>query len=204
MLITFLIQGVSLGITAAASPGPFQAFLISESLAGGWRRSARIAFAPLITDVPIVLLVLLVLGQLPAVAIRALYVAGGLFVLYLAWGSWRQWRAGARLEMPGTTSADGGGLRKGVVMNFLSPGPYTFWALVNGPILLSALRESVWHGATFVLAFYGVFIGGLLALAGLFDQARRLGPRVVRGLQLASTMILVVFGGWLVVQGVSG
>ena len=45
----FLLQGAALGFTAATVPGPFQAFLISESLAGGWRRGAPIAFAPLIS-----------------------------------------------------------------------------------------------------------------------------------------------------------
>jgi threonine/homoserine/homoserine lactone efflux protein len=205
MPLNFLLQGASLGLTAAASPGPFQAFVISESLAGGWRRGAPIAFAPLITDVPIVLLVLLVLGQLPGWALRGLYVAGGLFVLYLAWGAWRQWRSGAGQAAAGApaTAPAGGGLRKGVLMNFLSPGPYTFWALVNGPLLLSALRESPWHGAAFVAGFYGLFIGGTLGLAVVFHQARRLGARLVRALLLASMIILAGFGVWLVVQGVA-
>ena len=38
----FLLQGVALGFTAVTAPGPFQAFLISESLAGGWRRGAPV------------------------------------------------------------------------------------------------------------------------------------------------------------------
>ena len=204
--LAFLLQGTALGLTAAASPGPFQAYLISQSLTGGWRRGAPAAFAPLITDAPIILLVLIVLRQLPPIVIRGLSLTGGLFVLYLARGSWRQWRASAdpATEIDNTQARTISSLRGGVMMNFLSPGPYLFWSLVNGPILISALDESAWHGAAFVIGFYSVMIGSLLALVALFHQARRLGPRIVRGLVLVSIVILVAFGGLLFGQSLIG
>src|SRR3972149_1542398 len=74
LLATFFLQGAALGITAGASPGPLQ--------------------TPLVSDVPIVLFMLFILKQLSPVIIRMLGLAGGLFVLYLAWGLWKQWRAG--------------------------------------------------------------------------------------------------------------
>ncbi len=82
----------------------------------------------------------------------------------------------------------------GVVMNLFGPGPYTFWFLVSGPILVSALRESTGSGVAFLLGFYGALIGGLLAIAAIFHQARRLEPGVVRALSLASILILAAFG----------
>jgi hypothetical protein len=88
-----------------------------------------------------------------------------------------------------------------MLMNALSPGPYTFWTLVNGPLLLSALRISWAHGGAFLLGFYGAMITGLVGIAALFHQARRLGPRVVRTLTLVSILILAVFGGVLLKQG---
>jgi threonine/homoserine/homoserine lactone efflux protein len=202
-LVTFFLQGGALGIAAAAAPGPFQTFLVSESLAGGWRRGAPVAFAPLVSDLPIVLLALLLLGQLPAFFLRGVSLLGGFFVLYLAWGLWGQWRAGAGQANEHQVNS-GGGLRRGVVINMLGPGPYLFWTLVNGPILLSALRQSPWHGGVFVLGFYGLFIGALLGLVALFHQARRLGPRVTRGLLLISIVILVLFAGHLLRDGVIG
>jgi threonine/homoserine/homoserine lactone efflux protein len=204
MPIALFLQGASLGLTAAATPGPFQAYLISQTLAGGWRRGALIAFAPLFSDAPIVAVMLLLLNRAPAGLLRGLYFAGGLFVLYLAWGLWRAWRAGAgRASAAPEAQARqrGGGLWQGVLMNALSPGPYTFWAFVNGPILLGALRQSPWHGAAFLLGFYGLMIGGSVTLAGVFHQARRLGPRVARGLMLASILILASFAGLLLYQG---
>jgi len=205
-VIAFLVQGAALGLTAATAPGPFQAFLISESLAGGWRRAAPIACAPLISDAPIVLITLLVLKQLPPLLLRGLSLAGGLFVLYLAFGLWKRWRAGAgqvaeadrgRLSAPGI-------LWRAALINALGPGPYLFWTLVNGPILIAALNQSPLHGGAFLIGFYGIMVGALLTLIGLFHQARRLGPRVVRALLLASIVILIVFGGVLIGQGLSG
>lgn len=203
MPITFFLQGAALGLASGASPGPFQTFMISESLAGGWKRGAPVAFAPLITDLPIILFSLFVLNLLPSYFLRIISVAGGLFVFYLAWGLWRGWRAGAGFSVE-ETAAPSHGLRKGVLVNFLSPGPYLFWGLVNGPILLDALQQSTLHAAAFLVGFYGVFISFMLGLSLLFSQARRLGPRVVRALLLVSIVILVIFGFILIKGGIWG
>ena len=208
-VIDFLIQGLALGLAAAFSPGPFQAFLISQALANGWRRAAPVAFAPLISDGPIIIAILLVLDQLPVKLLRVIGVIGGLFVFYLAWGLWQQWRKGTPSEVENfEQQVTVGGSRKtlfrGVLMNLLSPGPYTFWTLVTGPILLSALRQSPVHGGSFLIGFYGALIGGMLGIAALFHLARRLGPNVVRGLTLASIVILIAFGGLLVQRGIWG
>jgi len=200
-MVALLLQGSALGIAAAAAPGPFLAFLIAESLAGGWRRGAVVALAPLVSDPPIILLALLLLDQLPAFFLRGISLAGGLFVLVLAWGMWEQWRAGTD-QTDRNALTTGGGLRRAAAINVLGPGPYLFWMLVLGPILLSALRRSPLHGGAFVLGFYTLFVGGLLGLVGLFHQARRLGPRVVRALLLVSIGVLVVFAGALLRQAV--
>lgn len=200
-ILTFFLQGAAIGITAAVSPGPFQTFLISQSLTGGFRRAAPVAFAPLVTDLPIILLSLFMLDQMPPYFLRLISLAGGLFVLYLAWGLWKSWRAGPDPGEAQATSA-GGSLARGALANFLSPGPYLFWALVNGPILLSALRQSTSYGVAFLVGFYGLMILTLLGIAMLFAQARRLGPRVVRALTLASAVILVVFAGLLLKQAI--
>ena len=199
-VVTFLLKGAALGIAAAAAPGPFQTFLFSETLVGGWRRGAPVALAPLISDIPIILLALLLLDQVPAQFLRVISLAGGLFALYVAWGLWGQWRAGAGQRAAYQEQAQGG-FRRGAAMNLLGPGPYLFWTLVLGPILLSALRESLLHGGAFILGFYGIFIGALLGLVGLFHQARRLGPGVVRLLLLLSIGILLILAGGLLREG---
>jgi threonine/homoserine/homoserine lactone efflux protein len=208
---TFLLQGFALGLSAAASPGPFQSFLITQTLSGGWRRGAPAAFAPLISDGPIIVTLLILLDRLPQVFLRLVSLAGGVFVLYLAWSLWRQWPQAppVRQEAPENSQARQipSGIKtlgQGVMMNVLSPGPYTFWALVTGPILLSAWRQSPGHAGAFLLGFYTALVGGMLVIAALFHQARRLGPRVVRTLTLVSIIVLTLFGGLLLYRGFAG
>jgi len=210
----YFIQGLALGMTAAAVPGAFQAFLVHQTLANGWRRGMLVAFVPLLSDPPIILFILLLLNQLPPFLSQAIGLLGGAFALYLAWGMWQEWRraapsqpitAGPDQETTApTTNSAWNVLGRAALINLLSPGPYLFWSLVCGPLLLEALRLSALHGAGFLSGFYIAFVGGMLALAALFSQARRLGDRAVRGLILASLAILAGFGILLIVQGISG
>jgi threonine/homoserine/homoserine lactone efflux protein len=211
--ITYLLQGAAFGLTAAASPGAFQSYLISQTLSGGWKRGVPVALAPLISDPPIVIAIVVLLDQLPTRLIDIIGIGGGVFALYLAWGLWKGWRQDGRtisLEDAGrgevlstneeqatpqkSNQTFWGILGRGALINLLSPGPYTFWALVLGPILLGALEESSVDGIAFLVGFYTTFIGGMLLLVALFHQARRLGAGVVRALTLTSILILAVFG----------
>jgi len=202
-ILSLLLQGAALGFAAAITPGTFQTYLISESLSGGFRRAAPVAFAPLISDAPIIVFSLLVLNQLPPFFLRLVSLAGGIFALYLAWRLWSSWRSGTEIQIEDGEPKKGS-LRRGVIANFLTPGPYLFWTLVTGPILLEAGRQSLALGAAFLIGFYGIMIAGLLGIALLISQARRLGPRVVRGLLLLSCIILVIFAGLLITQGLFG
>lgn len=209
ILLALFMQGAALGVSAAASPGPMQTFLISETLIGGFKRSLPIAFAPLATDFPIVLLILIVLKQLPPGASRILSLVGGLYVLYIAWGLWQalsRARAGAgqKFNAVDAEASPWKLLRRAILMNFLNPNPYLFWGLVGGPILLGALDQSALHAGAFIIGMYGVFISLQIALIAVFHFARRLGPQIVRGLLLVSIGALAVFGGLLIVRGVAG
>src|SRR5215211_2821282 len=88
----YILQGLGYGLAAAAQPGPFQTYLISQTLIKGWKRSLPAALAPLLSDGPIILLCLLVLSQVAPWLQRFLYIAGGLFLLYLAYGAYETWR----------------------------------------------------------------------------------------------------------------
>ncbi len=166
-MLPFLLQGLTLGFAAGAQPGPFQTYLISQTLSQGWRRTWIAAFGPLLSDGPIVALVLLVLSQIPDWFQRILQVAGGLFVLYLAWGAYKAWRAFA----PGTMAAPQTGPRnllRAALMNALSPGPYLFWSLVIGPLLVTTWRENSANALSIVIGFYVAMValkyGGCAAL----------------------------------------
>ena len=83
---SYLLLGATYAFAAAVQPGPFQTYLISSTLTHGWRRTAPAVLAPILSDIPIVCLVLLVLTRVPPLAVELLRLSGGLFVLYLAAG----------------------------------------------------------------------------------------------------------------------
>src|SRR6186997_611543 len=116
----YIVQGVVYGFAAAAQPGPLQTFLISQALVKGWRKSLSSALAPLISDGPIIVLCLLVLSQVPSWLRNVLYIAGGLFVLYLAYGSYKSWRS-YDPHMPVVDTGLGQSLLKAAMMNALGP-----------------------------------------------------------------------------------
>ena len=191
-MITYIIQGLTLGFAAGAQPGPFQTYLITQSLANGWRKTLIAAFAPLISDGPIILVTLLVLKQMPESLQRGLYIAGGLFVLYLAWSSFKQWRNFN--ENAEETPQCQQGLWKAALMNLISPGPYLFWSLVSGPIVLKGLSETPANGIGFMAAFYGTMILLNLTLIVVVGIASQFGERIRRSLLFFASLALSIFG----------
>lgn len=191
-------------------PGPFQAYLLDQALRRGARRTLPFSLAPLVAEVPIVGAILLVVSKVPAWTISALHVAGGLLLLVLAAESLRATHTEARTAATGGASAAttpsgpvsfGGGFARAVAMNLLSPGPYLFWSLLAGPVVVEAAGRSTAHAAGFVFGFYGLLIGGFAGFVLLFGLAAQLGARVVRVLRVITAVGLLGFGIYQIVAG---
>lgn len=192
-MFLYFLQGATLGLSASATPGPFQAFLLSQTLKNGWRHTLPAALAPLISDGPIVFFVLLLLTQTSNLLLDTLRIAGGLFILYLAYGTAKSIRQ-AITTPQATTESSRRNVLNGALMNALSPGPYIFWSVLAGPIVLEGWRQSPLLGVSFVLGFYGTLIGGFAAFVILFATTSQLGPRVRYILNIVSAIALLIFG----------
>src|SRR6185369_9991113 len=173
----YILQGVVYGFAAAAQPGPLQTYIISQAITKGWKKSIPAAFAPLVSDGPIIILCLLVLRQLPDSFKQILYIAGGSFVLYLAYGAYRTWQT-FDTNLSITESSAGQSVLKAALVNLLAPGAYIFWSLVTGPILIAGWRETPIFGVTFMLGFYITFITCLMVLIFIFGTMQNLGQKV--------------------------
>jgi threonine/homoserine/homoserine lactone efflux protein len=189
----YLVQGVGYGLAAASQPGPFQTYIISQTLTRGWKRTLPAALAPLVSDGPIILICLLVLSQVPAWLEKFLYIAGGLFILYLAYGTYKSWR-NFDLQTSQPESAGNQSVLKAALMNALSPNPYIYWTLVTGPILLKGWREASVNGIGFLTGFYLTMVSSLAAIILVFGLASRVGPKVNRALLGISALALFCFG----------
>ncbi|HUS94875.1 MAG TPA: LysE family transporter [Patescibacteria group bacterium] len=202
-MFAYFIQGLLLGFPAAATPGPLQAFFLSETMRVRWRRALPSALAPLISDLPIILLVLVILTRTPDWFLRIIRISGGLFLLYLATTYLTNYRRGLQDESP-TEQPVRLSLFKAAMTNLLSPNPYFFWGIVAGPILLSALRESSSAGLSFVLGFYGTLIGGFVLFITLFAAGRRFAPRLISSFSLMAILALALFGIFQLYSGIYG
>ncbi len=199
-MLAFFLQGAAFGFAAAIQPGPFQTYLIAHALRVGWRRALPAALAPLLSDGPIILLAVFVLSWVPPWFQRVLFVAGGLFAIYLAVGTWRARGADPVTAVESTEH----GILKAAFTNLLNPGPWIFWTLVTGPILVSAWREAPGLGVGFLVGFYVVMMAILAGIIFLFGSARTLGPRVVQALLGLSAVVLLGFGLLQIWRGLSG
>lgn len=206
MLQEFIAPAISLGVSAATIPGPLIAYLVNTAATQGWRKALLIVLAPLITDAPIIALMTFILGQMPAQALNVIQLAGGFLLLFIARGALRQYQAGSALNQVTGGAAVASCWRRvlltGIGMNLLSPGPWLFWATVNGPLLVKALDSSPGHALAFLLAFYGTFLGGLCCWVLLIHQARRLPGNVLRYIILATALLLLWFGAGLITAAI--
>jgi threonine/homoserine/homoserine lactone efflux protein len=190
---SYLLLGATYAFAAAVQPGPFQTYLISSTLTQGWRRSVPAVVAPILSDIPVISVVLLVLTQVPPVVLQLLRLVGGLFLLYLAaraFMAFRRYRA-PTVGRPADTTRT---VLEAAVVNLLNPNPYLSWSLVLGPLLLQAWREAPAHAVALLASFYGTMMASTAVILIPFAGARALGPRVGRAMVGLSVLALAAFG----------
>ena len=192
-MFEYILLGSGFAFAAAIQPGPLQAFLLSSVAQKGWKQTLPASFSPLLSDGPIALLVLLVLNGLPVTMSRVLQAAGGVFLFYLAWAGYRQWRKQATTALETNGSAPRT-LIQAAMVNILNPNPYLGWSLVLGPAAVAAWHRSPMHAAALIIAFYATMVIALACTILLFGTTRFLGPRGRRALTLVSAIILAALG----------
>jgi threonine/homoserine/homoserine lactone efflux protein len=199
-MTSYVILGATYAFAAAAQPGPFQTYLISSTLTRGLRRTLPAVLAPLLSDVPIIALVLLVLTQVPPTVVNALKVGGGVFLLYLAT---RAFAAFKRYEEPRAVRPSPAvrTVIEAVFINLLNPNPYVSWSLILGPLLLQAWRAAPANAIALLVAFYATMMVSTAAILLPFAGARTLGPRVGRSMLGVSAAALAAFGMYQIWAG---
>lgn len=193
--MNYLLAGLSLGFAAGISPGPLLTLVITRTLERGLSAGLRVAMAPLLTDLPIIVVAVTLFAVLPPLLETFLTVAGAIFVLYLAWEILRDARhahLATTAPAPGAASAD---LWRGMLVNFLSPHPWLFWIGVAAPLLTSAWQTSAWAALGFLAGFYALLVGSKVLVALSIAGGRHfLNDAWYRRLLVASGLLLAFFG----------
>lgn len=192
--------GAALGLSAGLTPGPLLALVVSQALAHGVREGIKVAFVPILTDLPIILASLFVLSRFSdsRLFLGAVSVAGGLYLLRLAW---LDFRARPRGEDAGAAPRS---VRKGLAVNLLSPNPYLFWLTVGVPTMLAGWREHPAAGVAFALAFYACLVGTQAAMAATAGRAGGwLGEQTYRWAMRGLGAVLAGFALLLLREGLA-
>jgi len=192
-VLSYLIFGITYAFAAAVQPGPLQTYIISQTLKKGWRPTLPAAFAPVISDIPILTLVLFLLSTMPDSFIVILRIGGGLFLLYLGFRAFKSWK---EFDEDQTISNESGQqtLFNAVFVNILNPAPYLGWSLIMGPLFLEGWRLAPINGIAMIIGFYLTMILTLAGIVILFGFARKFGPKVSKLLIGLSSIVLFVFG----------
>jgi threonine/homoserine/homoserine lactone efflux protein len=194
-----ITAGLVYGLSSGFSPGPIMALVITQTLKHGTREGAKVALAPLVTDLPILIISLLVLTRLTYFqpVLGVISMVGGVFVAYLAYGNFRA----PRLKEEAGRAAPQS-LAKGVAANALSPHPYLFWLTVGGPIIVRGWSESPMGSLAFLPVFFACLVGAKILTAYITGRSRQwLSGRVYRGILIILGALLTVFAFSLIREG---
>lgn len=199
-MIPFLTSGIILGLSAGVAPGPLLALIISETLLHNRKAGIKVAVAPIITDVPIVLLTLLIIAKLShfQAILGIISILGGCFISYLGFHSIRS--DGAKIDIEPVQEQS---LQKGIIVNFLSPHPYLFWLTVGAPMTVKAMDQSVSAAIAFVASFYLLLVGSKIVIAVIVSRSRTFltGNAYIYTMRCLG-LILWIFSGFLFYDGI--
>jgi len=167
--ITFLFSGIVFGLSAGLSLGPLLTLVISETLKHGIKEGIKVSIAPLLTDLPIVLITILILSRLsnmlPVLGVVSLL--GCAFLTYLGFESITFRGVDIEVEQVNPHS-----VKKGVITNFLNPNPYMFWFTIGAPLVLKALKIGLFTASLFILGFYVFLVGSKVLVAIVVGKSR--------------------------------
>lgn len=189
-MLYFLTIGSILGLSAGFAPGPLLTLVISETLQYGLRSGIKVAIAPLITDLPVILLSLFILKKISGFheLLGAISLLGALFIFFLGC---RNFFLPVRSMKPVPVQPKS--FLKGVTVNALSPHPYLFWIGVGAPLVFQALARDRFSAPAFIGSFYLLLVGAKLLLALLVSQSRSFLSGTVYSIVMKVLAIMLVF-----------
>jgi len=194
--MSYIFLGFSLGLSAGLAPGPLLALVIQRTMRYGVASGLRIAVAPLLTDLPIVILALLIISRLPEVYLHGMMAVGGAFVLWLAFEAWRETGDISLDEVePPSAQQD---LLRGAMVNFLNPHPYLFWGTVGAPLVIRAWNQNPWYAIGFIVVFYLFLVGSKVVLALILGRLHKLPTRLYHRLMQFSALLLLLAGAFMI------
>ena len=174
LFVIFTI-GFLLGAPAGITPGPILVLVISETLRHGIHAGAKVAFIPLLTDIPVVLVSGFLFTKLSYVdfLLGVISLSGAVFLTYLGSRSIKIASGKIQDYTPKPLR-----LRELMSANLVNPNPYLFWVTVGAPMMVRTFQQSFSLGTTFLLSFYLGLVGVKLLLAIVVVKSKNFLQRI--------------------------
>ncbi len=168
-MIDIVIAGILLGIYAGLTPGPMLFLVISQTIKHEFKEGLKVAFSPLISDIPIIILSLIIISFLEGYKsiLGIIFIFGGSYLVYLAYESFKF----EPLELEGGLNKPKS-LRKGVTLNLLNPSPYIFWITIGSPIIIPVYYINELAPLEFIISFYTFLICTKICVAYITSKSR--------------------------------
>lgn len=168
-MVYFLTIGILLGVSAGLTPGPLLTLVISETLRHDIGAGIKVAIAPIITDLPIIIFTIFLLAKISGYRsiLGILSLIGGVFIFFIGYESLRT--KGVMLNLGESKPKS---LTKGIIANALNPHPYLFWLSVGAPTVIKALSQDIFAAFAFLVSFYALLVGSKIVLAVFIGKSK--------------------------------
>ncbi len=168
-LFSSLSAGIILGLSAGFAPGPLLTLVVSQTLKYNMREGLKIVVAPLITDLPIIIMSLFILTKLSdfKIILGIISCIGAVYIISLSIEHLKIKPSKINIEEDVPDS-----IKKGIIVNALSPHPYLFWITVGAPLTIRLYNNNFLSAIIFVSCFYLLLIGSKIFLALLVNRFR--------------------------------
>ncbi|MCK9151394.1 LysE family translocator [Methanobacterium alcaliphilum] len=199
-MIELLLAGITLGLYAGFSPGPLLVLVISQTIKHGYKEGFKVAFAPIISDIPIIIICLLFLSLISGydLVLGIISLIGGVYLGYLSYECFKT--KGTMTEAP---SKQPKSLQKGVILNLLNPSPYIFWITIGGPIIIPAYNNNPLSLLLFIAGFYSFLVGSKIVLSYAVGKSRDfLTGTLYLHIMRVLGGVLVIFSLYFLKQGI--
>jgi threonine/homoserine/homoserine lactone efflux protein len=166
----YFIAGIIFGLGAGLTPGPLMTLVFTETLKHGTREGIKVSMAPLITDLPIILLSIYLISSIADIEILLGIISfiGAGYLIYLGWQSVRFKGVDVDAEKIAPQS-----IKKGILANVFNPNPYVFWVSVGAPLILKAADINRLTPFLFILSMYACLVGSKILTAILLGKSRQ-------------------------------
>ncbi|HLP08865.1 MAG TPA: LysE family transporter [Opitutaceae bacterium] len=157
-MITIFVSAFLLGLVLNAAPGPVLAATLRHCARGGFRGALAVQLGSLVGDCVWALLGLAGLGLLLQLDwLRApLGIAGGVYLCWLAWQSWREAKLESVRDDAPSDDAARGAAREGMLLALMNPQNIAYWAAIGSALGSLGVSQPT-------LAHYAVYFGGFMA-----------------------------------------